>query len=61
MDKDARGSIGVDWPIGDPLIYHHEDQVPEQAEHEGELRDENQEHAAYLPKVPVRQTDRHTH
>lgn len=52
MDEDAGGPVRVLGPEGDPLVDDHKDQVPEQADHEHQLRQQHQQHTAQLPKVP---------
>lgn len=52
VDQYAGGDSGVSWSVNDPFKDHHEDEVPEEAQHEEQLRDQHKEYTADLPKVP---------
>ena len=51
VDEDAGSCFGLGGGEGQPLVYHHEDQVAEKAPHEEQLRQEDQVQVGLLPEV----------
>lgn len=51
VDEDAGGDVRVHRAEHHPLIDHHEDQVSKQTQHEAQLRDQHQKHAADISEV----------
>lgn len=56
MDQYTGGDSGLGRSVGDPFKNHHEHQVAKKTDHKEELRDQHKTNAAYLPKVPDKNT-----
>lgn len=52
VDQYAGSDSGLSRCVDDPFKDHHEDKVPEEAQHEEQLWDQHKEDAADLAKVP---------
>lgn len=52
VDEYTGSDFGLSGSVGDPLEDHHKHQVSKQTHHEEQLRDQHEEHTAYLAKVP---------